>query len=201
MSKNTTTNQKNSLRNRNYAAIVYPDSAPSDWVQILRDKHIPAIISPCHNQDIAPDGSTKKAHYHVLLMYESLKSRAQAEECIKTIGGVGAESVNSLPAYARYLIHLDDPDKAQYDAADVIALGGADYAAVTHVSDDTTSILRDIFAYIRTNQILNFARFVDICAHNNEIWFKTITSHNFCIIITHYMRSMQLELNTNRGGH
>lgn len=194
------TDQTKNLRNRNYATIVYPDSAPQNWINILKDMHIPALISPIHNQDVAPDGTLKKAHYHVLIMYESLKSRSQAEKCTKTFGGVGVESVQSLPSYARYLIHWDNPDKAQYDAADVIALGGADYAAVTHISDDTTSSLREIFAYIRTNQIGNFARFIDICAQNNEIWFKTLVSHNYCGVITQYMKSMQWELDREKGG-
>lgn len=194
------TDQTKNLRNRNYATIVYPDSAPENWMQILEDMHIPALISPIHDLDVAPDGTLKKAHYHVLVMYESLKSLSQAEKCVTAFGGVGTESINSLPAYGRYLIHLDNPDKAQYNATDVIAVSGADYAAVAHLSDDTTSVMRDIFAYIRVNQIHNFARFVDICAQNNEIWFRTLISHNFHSIITQYMKSSQWELDKVKGG-
>lgn len=191
---------KKNLRNRNYATIVYPDSAPSNWVEILRDMHIPALISPIHNQDVAPDGSLKKEHFHVLIMYTSLKSRQQAQECFQLIGGVGIESVDSLPHYARYLIHLEDSDKAQYNAADVIAVSGADYAAVAHLSDDTTSVMRDIFAYISNNQLTSFAHFIDICAANNDIWFRTLISHNYCNIIINYMKSIQWELNRDIGG-
>lgn len=194
------TDQTKNLRNRNYATIVYPDSAPVNWMQILEDMHIPALISPIHDLDVAPDGTLKKAHYHVLVMYESLKSLSQAEKCVTAFGGVGTESINSLPAYGRYLIHLDNPDKAQYNAADVIALGGADYIAVAHVSDDTPSVLRDIFAYIRTNQLTSFARLIDLCAVNNDIWFRELISHNRCNIIINYMKSMQWELSKDIGG-
>ena len=31
--------------------LVYPDSAPSDWVLRLRNWHVPAVISPLHDHD------------------------------------------------------------------------------------------------------------------------------------------------------
>lgn len=93
----------------------------------MADLHIPVLISPLHDKDVTPDGEIKKAHYHVIIMYGGVKTAAQAEAIIKKIGGVGVVPINHLPAYARYLIHLDDPDKAQYDVHDVTALSGADY--------------------------------------------------------------------------
>ena len=32
-------------RTRNYATIVYPESAPANWQEILADMHIPALIN------------------------------------------------------------------------------------------------------------------------------------------------------------
>lgn len=195
MPKNTT-EQTKKMRNRNYAAIVYPDSAPADWVQILENLHIPALVSPIHDRDVAPDGKLKKAHYHVLIMFQSLKSRQQAEECFKAIGGVGIESVYSLPSHAQYLIHRNNSNKAQYDAADVIALSGANYAAVANIAADDTSILCDIFEFIRINQITSFARFIDFCTKNKKEWLKALTS-NRTFLITHYIRSLGWELNNS----
>ena len=43
------------------------------------------------------------------------------------IGGVGVEPVKSVRAYARYLCHLDSPDKVCYRTEDVLSLSGADY--------------------------------------------------------------------------
>lgn len=90
---------------------MYPESAPENWREILADLHIPVLISPLHDKDVTPDGEIKKAHYHVIIMYGGVKTTAQAEAIIKKIGGVGVVPINHLPAYARYLIHLDDPDK------------------------------------------------------------------------------------------
>lgn len=55
-------------RTRNFATIVYPESANPGWKEILRDLHIPAFISPLHDMDCNPDGELKKPHHHVIFM-------------------------------------------------------------------------------------------------------------------------------------
>ena len=37
-------------KTRSYATVVYPDSAPENWVEILRDLKFNAIISPLHDK-------------------------------------------------------------------------------------------------------------------------------------------------------
>ena len=55
-------------RTRNYATVVYPESAPSDWIDKLTECFVPAFISPLHDKDINPGGEPKKPHYHVIIM-------------------------------------------------------------------------------------------------------------------------------------
>ena len=119
-------------RTRNYATIIYPESAPVDWIAKLEALHIPALVSPLHDKDKLPDGTLKKAHYHLLLSFGSVKTKKQAEAVFNIIGGVGTEVVNCLSAYARYLIHMDNPEKAQYSKEDVVALSGANFEAVSY---------------------------------------------------------------------
>ena len=64
----------------------------------------------------------KKPHYHVMIMYDSVKTIEQAREVLSAIGGVGVEIVNSVRGYARYLCHLDNPEKYQYDKGFVKSL-------------------------------------------------------------------------------
>ena len=149
-------------RTRNYATIVYPESAPENWREILADLHIPVLISPLHDKDVTSDGDAKKAHYHVIIMFGGVKTIAQAESIIKKIGGVGVVPINHLPAYARYLIHLDDPDKAQYDVHDITALSGADYDAITYIPADDLSYVVEMLQFINANQISSFAVLADI---------------------------------------
>ena len=123
-------------RTRNYGTIVYPESAPQDWQTILAEMCIPCFISPLHDSDINPDGETKKPHYHVMIMFEGVKTVEQATEIFNQIGGVGHEIVQSARGYARYLCHLDNPEKHQYSPDDVKAYGGADYVSVIGLAID-----------------------------------------------------------------
>ena len=65
-------------RTRNFASIVYPESAPEDWKEILIQQFVPAFISPLHDQDVNPGGEIKKPHYHVILMFDGSWSE---DEC------------------------------------------------------------------------------------------------------------------------
>ena len=102
-------------RTRNFATVVYPESAPDNWQSILEEQFVPAFISPLHDSDLNPTGEPKKEHYHVVIMYDSVKTMEQAQDLFQKIGGVGCERVQSIRGYARYLCHLDNPDKHQYD--------------------------------------------------------------------------------------
>ena len=59
--------KSNKIKTRSWSFIVYPESAPSNWIDILNDMHIEIIISPLHDKDTDPDGEVKKAHYHVMI--------------------------------------------------------------------------------------------------------------------------------------
>lgn len=57
----------------------------------------------------------KKSIIMWMILFEGVKTSEQAKEVFSAIGGVGIEPLKSTRAYARYLCHLDNPDKAQYD--------------------------------------------------------------------------------------
>lgn len=38
-------------RTRNFATIVYPESAPENWKSILENEIVPALISPLHDKE------------------------------------------------------------------------------------------------------------------------------------------------------
>lgn len=104
--------KKNSpSRTRIYGTVVYPDSAPENWKDIISSEFVPTFISPFHDSDINPDGEIKKPHYHVMVMYDGVKTKEQFEEFRNRFGGVGTEIIASKRGYARYLCHLDNPEK------------------------------------------------------------------------------------------
>lgn len=96
-------------RTRNYATVVYPESAPADWIRLLQEQCVPALISPLHDKDLNTDGTPKKEHHHVMILFDGVKTSEQAQEVFSVIGGVGIETIKCARAYARYLCHLDNP--------------------------------------------------------------------------------------------
>jgi len=125
-----------SSRTRNFATVVYPESAPEKWQSIIEEWFVPCFVSPLHDKDINPTGEPKKAHYHVVIMFDGVKTEEQAKKLFDTIGGVGCEKVNSIRGYARYLCHLDNPEKHQYDQGNVRAYCGADYMGTIGLAYD-----------------------------------------------------------------
>lgn len=164
---------------------------PDNWIEILDSYHVAAIISPLHGLDINPDGSLKKPHYHVMLMFEGMKSQDQADEIFDAICGVGRETIQSARGYARYMQHLDNPEKHRYTETPR-CLGGIDYDAIIHLPGDDTANIKDMLRYIRVNNIRSFARFVDICSSNNDEWFNSIVHRN-AYIIKEYIKSLDWE--------
>lgn len=177
-------------RTRNYATIVYPESAPDNWQELISNMHIPALISPLHDKDVTDDGVIKKPHYHVIIMFGGVKTKAQAQDTISKFGGVGVEAVQNLTAYARYLTHLDNPEKVQYSATDVVALSGADYSAVTYIPIDDLSVIGQMLQYINDNQITSFAVFANVCAVENPDWLRMLALKKTSYFFMQYLKSV-----------
>ena len=56
-------------RTRTWTFVLYEDSAPENWRQLLDDMHIEWVESPWHDKDINADGKPKKKHKHILLLF------------------------------------------------------------------------------------------------------------------------------------
>lgn len=180
-------------RTRNFATVVYPDSAPADWKEKLDQLHVAAFISPLHDKDINPNGEPKKAHYHVLVMFEGPKDYdTQVKPIFDEIGAVGREIVNSARGYARYLCHLDNPEKALYSPSEVVCMGGADYYGVVTLPTDDLKIITEIKKFCRENEIYSLAEIIDIAESLHPEWYSTIVMSR-CYVIDKYIKSLEWE--------
>ena len=165
---------------------------PDDWLELLDNLHVPMFVSPLHACDVNPDGKVKKPHYHILLMFDKRKSQRQVDKMLECVKAVGREEVQSVRGYARYLKHLDNPEKFQY-TDNVIELCGADYTAAIATASDKYKMLGDIFEYAAKNRITSFARLVLICRQNNTEWFNAICNGNaYCT--TEFLKSLKWTL-------
>lgn len=175
-------------RTRNYATVIYPESAPDNWQQLLAEKFVPAFISPLHDSDINPTGEPKKPHHHVLIMFENVKTKEQAKEIFDCIGGVGCEVVNSLRGYARYLCHMDNPEKAQYAPEQVRSLCGADYTGTIGLVTDKYKAIKEMIAYCREKDIYSYADLLEYCAEERMDWFRVLCD-NGTVVVKEYLKS------------
>lgn len=198
-------------RLRSFATMVYEESAPEDWRSIVSELLVPCFVSPVHDKDVYekddPErgikaGDLKKPHYHLLFMFDGMKSPDQIREMIALFGGVGIEKVRSNRAYARYLCHLDSPNKAQYSVEDVVEYGGADYGRYVAIKVDKHTAIREILKWCRETGTESYADLLDYAAENNDDWFTALCEGSGTMVIREYLKSVtwtrrRLELPSN----
>lgn len=81
-----------------------------------------------HDKDVNPiTGELKKPHYHVVCsLLTPATLNAAAQRLVKSgiyPAGLVVKRIKSKRSISRYLLHLDDPEKAQYDLSQVAQLG------------------------------------------------------------------------------
>lgn len=180
-------------RTRNYATVVYPESAPDDWIIKLHEQCVPALISPLHDKDINADGTIKKEHHHVMIMFDGVKTQEQAKEVFEVISGVGTEPIKCVRAYARYLCHLDNPDKAQYDINDVISCAGIDYHTIISLASNKYAAIGEMIDFCIQNDVDCYAELLLYAKNNREDWFRVLCD-NGTVTLVQFLKSKYWEL-------
>lgn len=167
-------------RARTWTFIVYPESAPENWRELLDEYHVPWVESPLHDKDINPDGSVKKAHWHVILLFDGKKSYEQVKELTDAINAPIPQKTANTKGLVRYLIHMDNPEKYQYKRDEIVCHSGADvdeYFALS--SSSRRAVLWEIVEFIKENEIDNFSDFIGFCLEtDNRDWFDVAMNHN-----------------------
>ena len=181
-------------RYRNFGTVVYPDSAPENWMDIVSDIHVPCFISPLHDQDVNPVGNEpKKPHYHVMFMYEGKKSRNQILEVFSSFGGVGCEVINSIRGYARYLCHLDNPEKHQYNPENVKSFAGADYLNICSLATDKYKAIGDMMDFCNLECIFSFSYLCRYAKEYRYDWYRILCDSG-AFIMKEYLKGLKWEI-------
>lgn len=177
-------------RTRNWATVTYLEL--DELLVFLDNLKIDYMISPIHDLDVDPGGQKKKPHRHVLLLYSSVKSEDQVRDNIKDFG-VGLEKVNSLRGYARYLCHLDNPEKVRYSEGDVITSGPAvDYMGIVSLPTDKYDAIAAMMDFVDREQIFSFAGLMRYAKDNQQIWFRLLCD-SCAVIMREYIKSATWE--------
>lgn len=183
-------------RARAWTAIIYPESASEGWLDTLRNQLIECLVSPIHDKDVLPDGEAKKAHYHVVLSFKNPATFAKACETFDLIGAVvppeRESKVKDFRQMARYLCHLDQPDKHRYSMEDVISIGAIDYKRLIMSAADEDEMLDAIFEAMDMYYLDSFPKVVRFVKNEHPEW-KTLVYHKFTQQISEYAKGLHYE--------
>lgn len=179
------------VKKRNWAMVLYPESAPEDWRDQLRKTGLQCAVSPLHDKDTNADGEPKKPHYHVILCYSGPTSFSVVERLTKQLGQPIPQPLEQVRGYYRYLTHADNPEKAQYSAADIETINGFDIRDFVEMTkSEVTRYKRELLAFIRDNDLMEYADLLDVLLDGGEATadlFEVASNHT--LFLTKYIAS------------
>lgn len=195
MVKRKSSNSKDE-RTRNWTFIVYPESAPENWREIINDLHTPWIESPLHDKDVNPDGEIKKPHWHVMMMFSNKKSYEQVRGITFQLRSPNPQKVANPKGMVRYFLHLDNPEKIQYSKSGLVAYCGADFAQYLTVSKgERYELIREMMEFVNNNRIIEMKDLLDYAMDQRfDDWFPLLCD-NSAYIMDSYIKS-----NRHRNG-
>lgn len=165
-------------KNRNWTFLIYPDSAPENWFELLQDTGLPFAISPLHNKDLNPTGEQKKPHYHCVVCFPGPTTYNKVNNDIcQMLNSPIPKRVLSIVGIYRYFTHKDNPEKYQYNEEDIKTSNGfdiAEYNALT--SSQVLIIMKTIQQLIIDKKIYEYSDLMDFLLKEDTVDFYNIAS-------------------------
>ena len=179
-------------RTRNWTFVVYPESAPENWRNILDDLHIEWVESPLHDKDLNGDGQPKKPHIHVGVFFAGNKTYEQVKEITDSLNCPIPQRCHSARALVRYMAHLDNPEKAQYSPSEITGHGAVDVADMLRpASSERYTLISEMIAYVKNNNVVEFQDLIDYARENEfDTWFPLLCD-NCAFVVGQYIKSQR----------
>ena len=171
---------KKNVKKRNWAFILYPESAPKNWKEILTQTGLQCAISPLHNLDINSEtGELKKEHYHIILCFSGPTSYNVVKDITDSLNCPVPQPLQQVKGYYRYLTHLDNPEKYQYNSNDITFING--FSPIDFMDLSKSEVLKiqiDLLNLIKENDITEYSIFIDTILEKNMISSYEVASSN-----------------------
>lgn len=182
------------LRARNWTLIIYLDSAPENWKEILTETGVPWAHSPLHDKDVDVNGCILKPHYHVVIKFSLLKSYQQM---LKLTGKLRAPNPQVCVSLVGSVVHFthsnkSDKEKYQYDQQEIKSYNGLDIEELLKpTKTEINAILKEIRAFIIENDITEFWRLCQYADRETSNWSRVINTKHTLInqFVTSYRHS------------
>jgi len=187
----------------NVSGILYPDSGNIvDCLNILESYGLTGYCSPLH----APDEDNKKPHYHIFIHLPSTRGKTLdtwRDIFLKSKLANGYVKIINRPvSMAKYLIHLDNPEKEQFPnyivqkyvqgikAPKNVLLEFGDVSSFKDYIDNTTdsksidkvSIFTDIILWCSDNCCYSYSNLMIYAINHKPEWIPFIASNHAPIL-------------------
>lgn len=189
------------VKRRGFAFLIYPESAPKNWVQVLEETRLRVLISPIHDKDVWTEtdelqnpnhvaGEVKKAHYHCMIVFDGPSTVASALSVLEPLSINRVEPVASITGMTRYFAHLDNKDKAQYKVDEIIALNGAVVDITRELTPEEKRAIREqVLSWIRDNNVTEYADVVNYAMDCEPDWLDYVSTQS--IFLGKYLASVR----------
>lgn len=177
---------------------LYEDSAPENFMDLMRESGMEGFAMK-HDCDTTAAGEIKEVHWHVVVRFSHAVQAKEAKEVLVAFGckEASVQYRDSWTAVARYLCHLDDPNKYQYDPADVVEFGGADYLNAINRTADKYRIVANMQDWVAEpmadgERPRSFGELNDYARTNNLEWFMALCD-NSAVIMREFCKSKRYD--------
>lgn len=167
------------VKKRNWAFVLYPESAPENWRELLQKTGLQCAVSPLHDKDLNPDGEHKKAHYHVIVCYSGPTSYNVVKTLTDSLCCPIPQALEQVRGYYRYFTHKDNPEKFQYEEREITTINGfsiMDFVELT--KSEVMGIKRELQLLIRKADIIEYADLMDLLQDNEMVQQYDVASCN-----------------------
>lgn len=177
------------IKKRNWAFVLYPESAPADWREQLQLSGLMGAISPLHDKDIDPTDEPKKPHYHVILVYGSPTTYNNVKSFTDKLNQPIPQALEQVRGYYRYLTHKDNPDKYQYSESEIDTFNGFDISDFVEITKSEVNQMKfELLSLIREKQLCEYQDFMNYVQDSmDKAYFDVASSHT--IFFNTYLKS------------
>lgn len=166
-------------KNRHWTFLVYPDSAPTNWKEILQETGCPVAYSPLHDKDENPDGDLKKSHYHVIICFSGPTTFRKVNSLCAQLNSPIPKRLLSVIGMYRYFTHKDNPEKYQYNEEEITHLNGFDIREINGLTTSQILVIKkELQKIIISMHFLEYSDFMDYVIENFSNDFYQVASNN-----------------------
>lgn len=169
------------IRGKFWCFVLYPESVPENWQEILDMSGVKYAVSPLHDKDLNADLTPKKPHYHVILIWTADTTYNNvANFTHKTLNATYPQKLCSPVGYYKYFTHEDNPEKAPYSKKDIITGNGFDIAEYRKMTREQMLEMHMMLTQqIIDNHICDYFEAVQMAMSMGFEEYDMVTSHTY----------------------